>query len=68
MIKNIIKLKNIYIGYLPFIVPPITVLSFVESLKNKHNKKKILKNTFYGFIIATAYPISLPFYFIKYLF
>jgi len=72
---NFKDLKILYYGFLPFIVPPITVLSFVESSnknkdfkqnKNKHMKKNIiLKDTAFGFFIAMTYPISFPYLLIK---
>lgn len=70
-IQNFKDLKILYYGFLPFIVPPVTVLSFIESAKInkdiKQNTKKniILKDTAYAFIIAMTYPISFPYLLIK---
>jgi len=71
LLKNFKNLKILYCGFLPFIVPPITVLSFIESAnKNKDfkkniNKYKILKDTSYGIFVAITYPISFPYLLIK---
>jgi len=70
-LQNFKDLKILYCGSLLFIVPPITVLSFIESAKMnkdiKQNTKKniILKDTAYGFFVAVTYPISFPYLLIK---